>query len=133
LSERALRALIVFFGVVNLAIGLVAFFAPGPFYDHIGKYPPENHHYIGDVGAFYIAAGATLLASVRRVSWREPLLLLGAVWYGLHAINHLFDVGEASSDARGIFDTLSLAAAAVAQAYLARVAAAIRPGSRPAS
>ena len=49
------------------------------------------------------------------------MLLLGALWYGLHAINHAFDVGEARSDARGIFDTLYSALGGVFFAYLAWV------------
>lgn len=128
MSDSTLRALLVFFGALNLAQGLFAFLAPGTFFDQIGRYPPENDHYIGDVGAFYIAAGAVLLASVRYTSWRVPLLVMGATWYGLHALNHVFDIDEARSDARGIFDTVALAAGAAAQAYLARAAARLGPG-----
>ena len=48
----------------------------------------------------------------RRLSgpaWRAPLLWLGALWYGFHAINHAFDTGEAKSEARGWSDTLLIA------------------------
>ena len=47
------------------------------------------------------------------------VLVLGALWYGFHAINHAFDVGDARSDARGIFDTLYIGLGAVLFAYLA--------------
>ena len=44
-----------------------------------------------------------------RPAWRAPLLWLGALWYGFHAINHAFDTGEAKSEARGWSDTLLIA------------------------
>ena len=56
-----------------------------------------------------------------RPSWRAPLLWLGAIWYGFHAINHAFDTGEARSEARGWTDTLLIAFGAFGSAWLARV------------
>jgi hypothetical protein len=56
-----------------------------------------------------------------RPAWRAPILWLGALWYGFHAINHAFDTGEAKSEARGWSDTLLLAFGGVAAAWLARV------------
>jgi hypothetical protein len=46
---------------------------------------------------------------------------LGAIWYGVHAINHAFDTDEARSGGRGWADTLSIALGAVLAAWLARV------------
>ena len=65
---------------------------------------------MGDVGAFVLAFGIAVLIAAQRPAWRVPVLALGAIWYGLHAINHAFDVGDARSDARGIFDTLYIGA-----------------------
>ena len=67
-----------------------------------------------------IAYGIALLLAVGRASWRAPLLYLGALWYAFHALNHIFDVGEAVSSARGWADTLLIAARRRA-ARLARV------------
>ena len=50
---------------------------------------------------------------------RVPVLVLGALWSGLHMINHAFDVGDARSDARGIVDTLYIGLGALLYAYLA--------------
>ena len=86
------------FGAINLVIGALLFFAPDYFFDHIGPYGVENKHYLGDVGAFYLAAGAGLLIAIRVPSWRAPLLAVSAIWYGLHAVNHLFDIGQKYSD-----------------------------------
>jgi hypothetical protein len=124
LSERGLRAILYFLAAYHLATGLLALIAPGTFFEEIGNYAPENEnlHYVGDVGAFQFAAGFGLLMAAKRPSWRVPMLMVGAVWYGAHAINHAFDTDEARSEARGIFDTLALAFAALGSLYLSRVA-----------
>ena len=69
--------------------GLFAAIAPGTFYEEIGPYGAENGHYVGDVAAFYLAAGIALAVAVDRPAWRVPVLTLVAVWCGLHALNHL--------------------------------------------
>lgn len=123
MSDGALRIGLYFFAAVNLLTGALQLLTPGWFFDNIGPYGAENHHYIGDVGAFYVAAGVALLIAVRRPGWREPLLVLAALWYGLHALNHLFDIGESNEgDSRGISDTVLLAIGAAALAYMARAA-----------
>ena len=122
MSERALRGILYFLAAYHLATGLLALVAPGTFFEEIGNYAPENLHYVGDVGAFQFAAGFGLLMAAKRQSWRVPMLMVGAVWYGAHAINHAFDTDEARSEARGVFDTLALGFAAVGSLYLARLA-----------
>src|SRR5262249_12058208 len=93
------------------------------FFDQIGNYGVENSHYVGDVGAFVLAFGLSVLISIRLPSWRVPVLYLGAIWFGFHALNHLFDTGEAKSEARGWFDFAYIAAGGVLLFYLARVSA----------
>ena len=126
MSERGLQIALALTGAYLLASGLLALIAPDTFFDDIGRYGVENSHYVGDVGAFLAAAGIGVLLSVNRPAWRAPLLWVGAVWFGLHALNHLFDVGEARSDARGILDTVLLALGAIGAAYLARVSERLR-------
>jgi hypothetical protein len=122
-TEGTLRALLAFAALYHVANGLLALIAPGVFFDEIGAYGAENSHYVGDVGAFYLAAGLGLAVAVFRAAWRVPILAVGAAWYGFHAVNHLFDVGEARSDARGWTDTLLVALGAAGSAYLASVSA----------
>jgi hypothetical protein len=132
MSERSMQVGLVVFGVINLVTGALLFFAPDYFFDHIGPYGIENKHYLGDVGAFYLAAGAGLLIAVRQPSWRAPLLAVAAVWYGLHAVNHLFDIGDNNrSDSRGISDTVLIAIGAAALGYMARAASRMSPAARP--
>jgi hypothetical protein len=126
MSERALRWTLLIVGVYLLATGLLALIAPDTFFDDIGRYGAENSHYVGDVGAFQAAAGIGVLLAVNRPWWRAPLLWVGAAWFGLHALNHLFDIGEARSDARGIFDTVFLAVGGIGSAYMAQVSERLR-------
>jgi hypothetical protein len=99
----------------------MALVVPDTFFDQIGHYGVENSHYVGDVGAFMLAFGVAVGISIWRASWRAPVLWLGALWYGFHAVNHAFDTGEAKSEARGWSDTLAIAFGALAAAWLARV------------
>lgn len=126
MSERELQITLGVAGGVTLGVGALALLFPGTFFDEIGRYAPENTHYVGDVGAFTAAAGIGLLLAVNRPSWRAPLLWVGAIWFGFHALNHLFDIGEARSDARGAFDTVLQALIALGSAYLARVSEQLR-------
>jgi hypothetical protein len=121
IGERALKTVLAFVAAYHVALGLMQLFAPGTFFDEIGSYGIENSHYIGDVGAFTLAFGIAVGIAVVRPAWRAPLLWLGAFWYGLHAINHAFDTGEARSEGRGWADTLLIAFGGVASAWLARV------------
>jgi hypothetical protein len=119
ISERAMRAVLIVLGVVQVASGALALVAPGTFFDEIGRYGTENSHYVGDVGAFVLAFGIAVLIAAQRPAWRVPVLALGVIWYGLHTINHAFDVGDARSDARGIVDTLYIGLGALLYGYLA--------------
>jgi hypothetical protein len=121
MSEGVLRAILLIAGLYQLATGFLALVAPGTFFGEIGRYGIENLHYVGDVGAFQLAAGVGLLVAAERPSWRVPILMVGAVWFAAHSINHLFDIDEARSDARGVFDTVALALGAAGSLYLARV------------
>ena len=126
IGERALRAILLFAGGYHLLGGALALLAPGTFFEEIGRYGAENLHYVGDVGAFLAAAGFGLIVAAYRPSWRAPVLWIGTVWYGLHALNHAFDIDEAQSDARGLADTLVIALGALGSAYLARVSEHLR-------
>ena len=108
--------------VFHTAEGLWMLLAPASFFDAIGRYGLENTHYVGDVGAFVLAYGVALLLCVGRPTWRAPLLAVGALWYAFHAFNHVFDIDEARSDARGIADAVLLLLGAGLMAWLSGVA-----------
>lgn len=124
-----MRATLWAVAAIQLVLGALMFFAPEFFFENIGEYGARNDHYIGDVGSFYLASAFGLAMAAMRPSWRVPILAVGAVWFGLHALNHLLDIGQASSDARGLFDTLSLALFAAGSAYLAIVSRRLGQGT----
>jgi hypothetical protein len=119
ISERAMRTALIVLGAVQAVSGALALVAPDTFFDEIGRYGVQNDHYIGDVGAFVLAFGIAVLVAAQRPAFRVPVLLLGALWSGLHTINHAFDVGDARSDARGFVDTLYIGLGALLYLYLA--------------
>ena len=127
MNDARLRTILMVAAVYHLLLGALMAFAPGTFYDTLGKFPPENHHYIKDVATFYIALGVVFFISVRRRSWRTPVLVFAALEYSIHAINHLVDVGDASSDLTGWFDFFSLALIALILAALASFAWRVQP------
>jgi hypothetical protein len=126
-NEPRLRTILLVAAAYHLLLGAFMFFAPGAFYDSLGKFPPENHHYIKDVSTFYIALGIVFYVSVRRRSWRTPVLVFAALEYGLHTINHLIDVGDAETEFTGWFDFFSLALVTLILAALASFAWRIHP------
>ena len=123
MSEGALRISIAVVAVVNLAIGLYAGIAPGAFQEHVATYGAENGHLIGDIATAYLAIGVGLAIAVARPSWRVPILLTTALWWALHALNHLGDIDEASSHGKGVSDTILIGLGAAAVGYLGWVAA----------
>jgi hypothetical protein len=131
MNEARLRTVLMVIAVYHLLLGALMIFAPGAFYDSLGKFPPKNEHYIKDVSTFYIAMGVVVFISVRRRSWRVPVLVFITLEYAIHTLNHLVDVGKASSDFTGWFDFFALAAATVILAAITTVAWRIRPEPEP--
>jgi hypothetical protein len=126
-NETRLRTILLVVAVYHLALGALMFFAPGAFYDTLGKFPPKNTHYIKDVSTFYIALGVVFFVSVRRRSWRTPVLVFSALEYTIHALNHLVDVNKASSDLTGWFDFFALSLIALIFWALASFAWRVHP------
>lgn len=102
----------------QILLGLFALIAPGAFYDTIAPYPPENDHFLKDVGSWQVALGAAALYAVRRPAWRAPMLAILALQYGLHAISHAIDVGQSEPEWQGPVALVLLVAATLALAGL---------------
>jgi hypothetical protein len=111
-----MRPLLVVFAVIQIVLGLLLWLTPGFFYDEIGPYGVRNDHYMGDLATWYLALGGVALASVSRVSWRVPVLVLAFAQYALHSFNHLLDIGDANPSwlGPGNFVSLLLATALLA-------------------
>jgi hypothetical protein len=120
LEERTLRPVVGAIAALHIALGGWQLLAPGSFFEHVGRYGAQNTHYVGDIGAFTLAFGIAVLPAVTRPDWRAPVFAIGALWYGLHALNHLVDIDENRiSEARGVLDTVVIAIGAALLAWLA--------------
>jgi hypothetical protein len=115
-----MRPLLIAFGIGQLVLGLLLWLTPGFFYDEIGPFGARNDHYMADVATFYLALGTATLVSVRRVSWRVPVLALALVQYTLHSLNHLIDIGESDPGWIGPADFVSLTLGALLLAWMLR-------------
>ena len=109
----AVTAAIGLVGVTQLATGLFALLAPGAFYDALAGYPPQNDHFVMDVGSWQIALGAIALYGARRPGWRTPLLGFLALQYWLHFVPHVLDVGDSDPSWQGPFAVVALGLAAL--------------------
>lgn len=108
-ADRLAPALLGVLGVSEVLLGLWMVLAPQSFFDSLGAFGTYNGHYVRDAATFTLALGIVALLAVRRPSWWPATLALGAAQFGLHAINHVVDAGEADELAAGIFDAVSLA------------------------
>jgi uncharacterized protein YjeT (DUF2065 family) len=117
-----LRIGVLAVAAVQLATGLWLALAPGAFYDALADFGPRNDHDLRDMSAFYLASGIVLAVAARRPSWRAPALALVGLQFGLHALNHLADLGDADPSWVGWFDLLALGAGAALLWLLFRTA-----------
>lgn len=92
----------------HLLLGLFMCFAPQQFYEALAGYSPYNDHFIRDLSTYNLALGPLLAVSVTRAHWQVPLLLVTAVQYALHVLNHLWDIGDTDPAYQGPFSTVSL-------------------------
>jgi hypothetical protein len=103
-----MKILLLVFALAQLVLGALLWLTPGFFFDEIGPYGTRNDHYMGDLATWYLALGGVALVSVRRVSWRLPVLVLAFAQYALHSFNHLLDVSEADPEWLGPANLASL-------------------------
>jgi len=115
-------AIVVGLGVSQIGLGLWMAISPESFFDVLGGFGAENPHYVRDVSTVYLALGAALLVAARRPAWRAPVLLVAALQYGIHALNHLVDIGEADPSWVGPLDAVTMVATAALFAYVFVVA-----------
>lgn len=112
-AEASIAADLLTGGIALLSLyhlGLAVFMAVSPhsFFTSIGPFGTQNSHYIRDTATYNAAFGFGLAVSLRRRSWRVPVLAVVAVQFALHAINHLVDIGAAHPAWTGYFDFFSL-------------------------
>jgi hypothetical protein len=98
---------------------LFAVFDPSWFYDTLGPFPPENHHYIRDAaGAMQGSLGVAMAIAIFRRSWRVGVLGYAVLHFAFHAVNHLVDIGEADPESVGVVDFVALTIGALTLGWL---------------
>jgi hypothetical protein len=115
---RPLPVFLTLFGIGQLVLGALLWFAPGFFFDEVGPYGTRNDHYMGDLGTFYLTLGAVSLVAVRRTSWRVPVLAFALIQYVLHTVNHVLDLNESDPGWLGPANALSIGVTAVLLVWL---------------
>ena len=108
LTEGRMRQALLILGLTQFVIGAWLVIDPDSFVDAIAPYGAADHHFLRDLGTFYLAMGAALLLAARRPSWRVPVLFLVTIQYALHTINHLIDIGGTDPGWLGPFNFFSL-------------------------
>lgn len=103
----------------QLLPGILALVAPAAFYDAVASFPPENHHFIRDVGSWQVALGLVALLAWRRPALRVPVLAILAIQYGLHLVSHVIDVNAGDPAWHGPFGLVAEALGAVVLTALA--------------
>ena len=131
MNESRLRSVLIVLALYHLVLGAFMFFAPGPFQDSLADFPPRNDHFVKDVATFYIALGIVLYIAMRRRSWRVPILMFATLEYGIHALNHLIDVGDAASDGLGWFNFFSITVLTAFLAFMTAAAWRVHPEPDP--
>ncbi len=115
-------------GVYELALGAWMALSPGSFFERAGPFGVRNDHYLRDMASWELALGLVALLAASRERWRVPVLALAAIHFGLHALNHLLDVGDADPGWVGPADLAALAFGAALLTWL--LALALRAGER---
>jgi hypothetical protein len=109
LDEARIRQALYILAAVQLFLGAFLVIAPGTFLDKLAPYGSgADHHFLRDLGTFYLAMGAALLLAVQRRSWRRPVLFLVTIQYALHTLNHLVDIGRTDPGWLGPFNFIAL-------------------------
>lgn len=99
--------LLLLLGAGALANGLVMLLAPEPWFGRIAASTGAfNAHLVRDVGGAYAATGIAALWAARSPQWRAPLAAIAALFHGMHAAIHAFDVASGTQPMLHLLDDL---------------------------
>lgn len=79
----------------SLANALWMLAAPFAWYHHlpaeVPDFGPYNEHFVRDIGCAFLTVGAILAWAALRPRERRPLIVVGTLFFGLHALLHVYD------------------------------------------
>jgi hypothetical protein len=122
--------LIANYALFHVALGAWQLISPGSFFDAIGPFGQSNEHYTRDVGTFTLALGVAFGIAYVRPGWRLGVVGYALFQYAFHAVNHLFDIGDADPEWVGPLDFALIALTAVVLGWMLREL--LRRGRAPA-
>lgn len=96
MDERRWRCVLWALGTVYVGLGGWAGLYAESFALLVANFGPANLHLVRDFAACSLTFGSGLLVAAHRPGWRTPALALAALWNGLHAVSHLYDVTAAT-------------------------------------
>jgi hypothetical protein len=91
-----MRIFLWIFGVSNIANGVWMLVAPEAWYHELPAGVPDtgplNLHFVRDIGAAFVTFGLGLCAGAEIVRYRRAAITIAAVFFGLHAAIHVYDI-----------------------------------------
>jgi GNAT superfamily N-acetyltransferase len=112
--------LIANYALFHVALGAWQLIGPGSFFDAIGPFGESNPHYTRDVGTFTLALGVAFAIAYVRPAWRLGVVGYALFQYAFHAVNHLFDIGDADPEVMGPVDFALIALTALVLGWMLR-------------
>jgi hypothetical protein len=91
-----MRLFLWIFGAAAVANGLWMLFGPEAWYNELPAGIPDtgplNLHFVRDIGAAFTTFGLGLCVAAEMPKYRRVAVTMAAVFYGLHALIHVFDL-----------------------------------------
>jgi|GEM_PF-1143025 len=78
-------------GLIHLLIAVMLFAAPHWFFENVGRFPPFNQHYMGDLAAFILPLAIGLLVAARDPIRHRMVIAIAAAANVIHTFNHAYD------------------------------------------
>jgi hypothetical protein len=97
-KARLTRYIIGLLAVASIANSIWMISTPLVWYQRVPAavpdFGPYNEHMVRDIGCAYGVIGVALAVAVWNASLRLPLAIVGAAFYVLHALIHVFDTAR---------------------------------------
>ncbi|MBL4788690.1 MAG: hypothetical protein JKY60_06460 [Kordiimonadaceae bacterium] len=101
MKSKTVTLILYILGGYHFATGIMIYFLTDFFYENFTSHTgPLNSHFLADVGAAYITAGAALLMGAYIAKWRVPFAVSALMFLGLHSLIHITEMvtGKLSSE-----------------------------------
>jgi hypothetical protein len=120
-----MNALFWLLALSSLANALWMLAAPAHWYAvlpaAVPDFGPFNAHFVRDIGCAYATIGVALVLAATRPAWRAPLAGVAALFFGAHALLHVYDTARGAVELHHLaLDAIPVYLPALALAVVAR-------------